>query len=103
MVVLYTIQYQATLLQKFSVIDRATETIVRAQGKYKKWGSYYRLCERILRHLALKCVPSTSEVPFVHAYSTTYLPLQYNLLFLITCLPLLDTSASQTSYLIIHI
>ena len=27
---------------------RAAERIVGAQGKYKKWGSYYRLCERDL-------------------------------------------------------
>ena len=28
-----------------SHISRATERIVGARGKYKKWGLYYRLCE----------------------------------------------------------
>ena len=28
-----------------AALSRAAERIVRAQDKYKKWGSYYRLCE----------------------------------------------------------
>ena len=27
---------------------RAADSIVGAQGKYKKWGPYYRLCEECL-------------------------------------------------------
>ena len=52
---------------------RATKRIVGAQGKYKKWDPFYRLCEGGLGRtppgnfeilLALKCVLGASEAPF---------------------------------------
>ena len=51
---------------------RATARIVGAQGKHRKWGPYYRLCERVWgmppgNFAVLKCVLGASEAPF-HAY-----------------------------------
>ena len=52
---------------------RAAKRIVGAQGKYKKWDPFYRLCEGGLGHmppgnfeilLARKCVLGASEAPF---------------------------------------
>ena len=52
---------------------RAAKRIVGAQGKYKKWDPFYRLCEGGLGRtppgnfeilLALKCVLGASEAPF---------------------------------------
>ena len=71
----------------FSRVCRAAERIVGPQGKYKKWGPYYRLCEgglggcpwEILGFYMLWSVFwGLLRLLFVHAYST-YIPGSYRL------------------------
>ena len=68
-----SLQLRITAVQASLVAARVPERIVGAQGNYKRWGPYYRLCEggsggmppgnfEILH--ALKCVLGASEAPF---------------------------------------
>ena len=63
--------FYSTHKQRYTA--RAAKRIVGAQGKYKKWDPFYRLCEGGLGHmppgnfeilLARKCVLGASEAPF---------------------------------------
>ena len=79
---LYSTMNMTTLNWSMQQIVRSAKGIGGAQGKYKNWGSLYRLCEggleaRPLENFnALKCIPRSSEALFRACYSTyihTYL------------------------------